>query len=596
MRHLQSVNKYFLRYKWHLVLGMVFITLSNVFGVLSPQVIRDAIDLVVSNLRTYQSFEGFAQQEGMKELIREGLLVFAITFIILAILKGLFMFLMRQTIIIMSRHVEYDQKNELYAHYQRLTPAFYKRNNTGDLMSRVAEDVGRVRMYVGPAVMYFLNLLVLFALVITTMIRVNPTLTLYVLLPLPVLSLSIYYVNNLIEKRSERIQRQLSTLTSVAQETYSGIRVIKSYAQEGPTSSFFEENCETYKERSLELARVDASFQPLMVLLIGLSTLITIFAGGVEVMKGTITAGNVAEFVIYVNMLTWPVTSLGWVASIVQRAAVSQRRIDEFLDTKPEVTGGPDTWEQAKGRIVFSNVSFTYPDTSVKALQGVNFTIEPGEKVAIVGRTGSGKSTIADLLVRMYDVNEGIILLDDQPIEDYSLKSLREHISYVPQDVFLFGDTVEKNIRFGLPVEEAADVSAYARYASIDKEIELFRNGYDTMVGERGVTLSGGQKQRVSIARAFAKEAPVIILDDCLSAVDAGTEKTILSNMDEFLRGRTSLVITHRISGLTGYDRIIVMDNHRIAETGTHSELMAAEGLYSELYNTATSMDELKDN
>jgi ATP-binding cassette subfamily B multidrug efflux pump len=596
MRHLQSVNKYFLRYKWHLVLGMVFITLSNVFGVLSPQVIRDAIDLVVSNLRTYQSFEGFAQQEGMKELIREGLLVFAITFIILAILKGLFMFLMRQTIIIMSRHVEYDQKNELYAHYQRLTPAFYKRNNTGDLMSRVAEDVGRVRMYVGPAVMYFLNLLVLFALVITTMIRVNPTLTLYVLLPLPVLSLSIYYVNNLIEKRSERIQRQLSTLTSVAQETYSGIRVIKSYAQEGPTSSFFEENCETYKERSLELARVDASFQPLMVLLIGLSTLITIFAGGVEVMKGTITAGNVAEFVIYVNMLTWPVTSLGWVASIVQRAAVSQRRIDEFLDTKPEVTGGPDTWEQAKGRIVFSNVSFTYPDTGVKALQGVNFTIEPGEKVAIVGRTGSGKSTIADLLVRMYDVNEGIILLDDQPIEDYSLKSLREHISYVPQDVFLFGDTVEKNIRFGLPVEEAADVSAYARYASIDKEIELFRNGYDTMVGERGVTLSGGQKQRVSIARAFAKEAPVIILDDCLSAVDAGTEKTILSNMDEFLRGRTSLVITHRISGLTGYDRIIVMDNHRIAETGTHSELMAAEGLYSELYNTATSMDELKDN
>ncbi len=596
MRHLRSVNKYFLRYKWHLVLGMVFITLSNVFGVLSPQVIRDAIDLVVSNLRTYQSFEGFAQQEGMKELIREGLLVFAITFIILAILKGLFMFLMRQTIIIMSRHVEYDQKNELYAHYQRLTPAFYKRNNTGDLMSRVAEDVGRVRMYVGPAVMYFLNLLVLFALVITTMIRVNPTLTLYVLLPLPVLSLSIYYVNNLIEKRSERIQRQLSTLTSVAQETYSGIRVIKSYAQEGPTSSFFEENCETYKERSLELARVDASFQPLMVLLIGLSTLITIFAGGVEVMKGTITAGNVAEFVIYVNMLTWPVTSLGWVASIVQRAAVSQRRIDEFLDTKPEVTGGPDTWEQAKGRIVFSNVSFTYPDTGVKALQGVNFTIEPGEKVAIVGRTGSGKSTIADLLVRMYDVNEGIILLDDQPIEDYSLKSLREHISYVPQDVFLFGDTVEKNIRFGLPVEEAADVSAYARYASIDKEIELFRNGYDTMVGERGVTLSGGQKQRVSIARAFAKEAPVIILDDCLSAVDAGTEKTILSNMDEFLRGRTSLVITHRISGLTGYDRIIVMDNHRIAETGTHSELMAAEGLYSELYNTATSMDELKDN
>ncbi len=574
-----------------MLLGILFITLSNVFGVLSPQVIRNAIDLVVRNLEAYNAADSTVPEAEMRETIRKGLVYFAITFLALAILKGLVVFLMRQTIIIMSRHIEYDQKNELYAHYQELTPAFYKRNNTGDLMSRVAEDVGRVRQYVGPAVMYFLNLLVLFILVIGSMLKVNVTLTLYVLLPLPVLSLSIYYVNNLIEKRSERIQRQLSHLTSTAQETFSGIRVIKAYAQERATESHFEAACEEYKQRSLDLARVDALFQPLMVLLIGLSTLLTIFVGGWEVMKGQLSAGNVAEFVIYVNMLTWPVASLGWVASIIQRAAVSQRRINEFLQTAPEIRDGAKDAPGFRGKISMDAVSFTYPDTGVQALKNVSFTIEPGEKVALIGRTGAGKSTIAELLLRFYDPDSGTISMDDVPIQEYRLRSLRQQISYVPQDVFLFGDTVCNNIAFGLSGKAAADAESYARMAHIHNEIHDFPRQYETLVGERGVTLSGGQKQRISIARAFIKEAPVILLDDSLSAVDADTEQQILGQMRQYLKDRTALIITHRIGGLMHYDKILVMDNHTIAESGTHEELLLKGGIYAELLETAAKDD-----
>jgi ATP-binding cassette subfamily B multidrug efflux pump len=583
MRHLQSVNKFFLRYKWHFLLGILFVTLSNVFAVLSPQVIREAIDMVVDNLEAFQAASGDQEKEAVTEIIRRGLISFVFTFLLLAVLRGLFMFLMRQTIIIMSRHIEYDQKNELYAHYQRLTPSFYKRNNTGDLMSRVAEDVGRVRQYVGPALMYFLNLLVLFILVIWAMIEVNPTLTVYVLLPLPVLSLSIYYVNNMIEKRSERIQQQLSTLTSTAQETYSGIRVIKAYAQEAESERFFDEQCEEYKTRSLGLAKVDSLFQPLMVLLIGLSTLLTVFVGGWEVMKGNLTPGNVAEFVIYVNMLTWPVTSLGWVASIIQRAAVSQRRINEFLDVRPDIETPFVTHAVLRGEVEFRNVTFTYPDTGITALDNVSFHIQPGEKVAIIGRTGSGKTTIADLLVRLYDPQQGSILLDGKPLSTYSLDNLRSAISYVPQDVFLFGDTIQNNIQFGLPNGADKDVERYARYASIDEEIRTFREGYQTIVGERGVTLSGGQKQRISIARAFIKDAPLMILDDCLSAVDATTEKKILGNMHQYLENKTALIITHRISGLSLYDRILVIDRHKLVESGTHEELLSLGGVYADI-------------
>ncbi|MBC8172879.1 MAG: ABC transporter ATP-binding protein [Chitinophagales bacterium] len=586
MRHLKTLNKYFIKYKWHLLWGALFVALTNIFAVISPQVIRNAIDLVVENVNEYQSSEEIADQNAIKKILDKSLWIFAGIYLSFAFLRGLFMFLMRQTIIIMSRHIEYDQKNELYDHYQKLTPAFYKRNNTGDLMSRVAEDVGRVRQYVGPAVMYFVNLVVLFVLVIWAMIDVNPKLTMYVLLPLPVLSVSIYYVNNIIEKKSEQIQAQLSTLTSIAQETFSGIRVIKAYAQEKNAEYYFEENCEEYKHRSLGLAKVDALFQPLMVLLIGLSTLITIFVGGIEVMHGNITAGNVAEFVIYVNMLTWPVTSLGWVASIIQRAAASQKRINEFLLTKPDIESADSGKHPIQGDIEFKNVSFVYPDTGVEALKNISFHIRAGEKVAIIGRTGAGKTTIADLLVRMYDVTGGEIYVDGKNLKEYNLEDLRSQVSYVPQDVFLFGDTVKNNIAFSDPHSSAEKVKQFAQFASVDEEIEAFKNKYETVIGERGVTLSGGQKQRISIARAFLKNAPIIILDDCLSAVDAHTEKVVLNNMRSYLLSKTAIIITHRVFTLLSFDKILVLDNHTIAEMGTHRELLDKKGIYFDIFET----------
>lgn len=593
MYDLKAVNKYFWKYKWMLLLGILFVILTNVFAVYSPQIIRDALDHVTESLKQYDSLSDFSEQQGLKKMIDQGLLIFAITYLAAALLRGLFLFLMRQTIIVMSRHIEYDQKNELYAHYQKLTPAFYKRNNTGDLMSRVAEDVGRVRQYIGPALMYSINLVVLFILVIGSMLRVSPHLTFYVLLPLPVLSLSIYFVNRIIEKRSERIQVQLSHLTSLAQETFSGIRVIKAYTQERNTETQFSDACEEYKDRSLKLAKMDAFIQPLMILLIGLSTLITIFIGGLEVMKGNLTTGNVAEFIIYVNMLTWPVTSLGWVASIIQRAAVSQKRINEFLETKPEIISSGNIASEIKGNIIFDHVSFSYPDTGIQALNKINFEIKAGEKIAIIGRTGSGKTTTADLLLRLYDADSGAILFDGIPIKDYNLESLRKQISYVPQELFLFGDSVKNNISFGKPDISFEQIKQYAAFASIDKEIEQFKEGYDTVVGERGVTLSGGQKQRISIARAFIKNTPIIILDDCLSAVDANTEKIVLQNMQEYLLNKTTLIITHRIFALMNFDKIIVLDEHRIAETGSHDELLKKRGLYYDIY-MAQQMEDAK--
>lgn len=496
------------------------------------------------------------------------------------------MFFMRQTIIVMSRKIEYDQKNDLFRHYEQLTPAFFKKNNTGDLMSRVAEDVGRVRQYVGPALMYFMNLVFNFLFGIWMMLSINPTLTLYVLLPLPVLSLSIYYVNSIINKRSEAIQTQLSHLTSVAQESFSGIRVIQAYAREKTTALYFEKECDEYKQLSLGLARVDALFQPLMVLLIGLSVLLTIFVGGWQVMEGKLSTGDLAEFLFYVNMMTWPVTSLGWVVSIIQRAAASQKRIDEFLNTQPDVAATGFPHHTLKGAIVFDDVHFTYPDTGVKALQGVSFSILPGEKIAIVGKTGSGKTTIADLMYRLYDVSSGQIRIDGIPIDAFNLVDLRKGISAVPQDVFLFSDSIKNNIAFGNGKTELATVQQYAAYASIHDEITQFREGYDTLVGERGVTLSGGQKQRISIARAFLKDAPVIILDDCLSAVDTNTEKRIMSNMRDYLDNKTAIFITHRIFSLISFDKIIVLDNHTVAEFGTHDELMEKRGLYYQMFES----------
>lgn len=582
MRALKSVNKYLWRYRWLLLTGILFVGLANVFQVYAPRYIGEMIDLVTVN------FDAVVKQNDTKlaDEVYRGVLISGLLFLGFTILRGIFMFFMRQTIIVMSRNIEYDQKNDLFRHYEQLTPAFFKKNNTGDLMSRVAEDVGRVRQYVGPALMYFMNLVFNFLFGIWMMLSINPTLTLYVLLPLPVLSLSIYYVNSIINKRSEAIQAQLSHLTSVAQESFSGIRVIQAYAREKTTALYFEKECDEYKQLSLGLARVDALFQPLMVLLIGLSVLLTIFVGGWQVMEGKLSTGDLAEFLFYVNMMTWPVTSLGWVVSIIQRAAASQKRIDEFLNTQPDVAASGLPKHTLKGAIVFEDVHFTYPDTGVKALQGVSFSILPGEKIAIVGKTGSGKTTIADLMYRLYDVSSGQIRIDGIPIEAFNLVDLRKGISAVPQDVFLFSDSIKNNIAFGNGKTDVSTIQQYAAYASIHDEISHFRDGYDTLVGERGVTLSGGQKQRISIARAFLKDAPVIILDDCLSAVDTNTEKRIMSNMRDYLDNKTAIFITHRIFSLINFDKIIVLDNHTVAEFGTHDELMDKRGLYYQMFES----------
>ncbi len=579
MRQLRSLDKYFLQYKWLFLTGTLLVALSNVFQVFAPHYIGDMIDLVRDADKKMPEGEE-------KDTLFRGLLYFAALFVGFTLLRGICMFFMRQTIIVMSRHIEYDQKNALFAQYERLTPAFFKKNNTGDLMSRVAEDVGRVRQYVGPAVMYFLNLVFNFILVIWMMLHISPTLTLYVLLPLPVLSFSIYYVNSIINRRSEMIQTQLSALTSIAQESFSGIRVIQAYAQETQTVEYFDEECEKYKQYSLGLARVDAMFQPLMVLLIGMSVLLTIFVGGWQVIEGNVTPGDLAEFLFYVNMLTWPVTSLGWVVSIIQRAGASQKRIDAFLEIEPDIASSGKPVAHVRGAINFENVSFTYPDTGVEALRKVSFSVRQGEKVAIIGRTGSGKTTIADLLMRLYDAGSGSVKIDGKPVSAYNLNDLRAGIAYVPQDVFLFSDTIKENIAFGQQNIDEEKVRQYAKFASVDGEIESFRDGYDTVVGERGVTLSGGQKQRITIARAFLKDAPIIILDDCLSAVDAHTEKMIMGNMRDYLQNRTAIIITHRIFSLLEFDKIIVLDDHAIAETGTHKELLALKGIYYHLYES----------
>jgi ATP-binding cassette, subfamily B, multidrug efflux pump len=586
LKELAYLNRYFLRYRYHLLGGLFFVAASNVFAVLSPQVVRHAVNLVSENRLWYEQLEGTAAQALMRERFLIVLLLFGGVYLALALVRGAFMFLMRQTLIIMSRLIEYDLKNALYAHYQRMDQGFYRRNNTGDLMSRVAEDVGRVRMYAGPALMYAMNLVVLFVLVIYTMLRINPQLTLYVLLPLPILSVSIYYVNNIINRRSEAIQAQLSELTSRAQEVFSGIRVVKAYAQEDPMARHFEKECVEYRQRSLSLARVDSIFQPLMMVLIGLSTIITIYIGGVQVIAGVITPGNVAEFVIYVNMLTWPVASLGWVASIIQRAAASQKRINEFLATEPALPDQGSTLPDFGADIEFDRVSFTYPDTGIQALRDVSFRLPAGRRFAVFGRTGSGKSTLAELLVRMYDPDSGSIRIGGVDLRDIPLGELRRHIGYVPQDAFLFSESVAYNIQFGDSREDhrAERALELARYASIDEEIAAFPKAYDTRIGERGVTLSGGQKQRISIARAFARNAPVLILDDCLSAVDAGTEKRILDNLGAYLQNRTALIITHRVFSLPGLDRVLVLDDGSLAEQGTHEELLEARGLYAALY------------
>jgi ATP-binding cassette, subfamily B, multidrug efflux pump len=609
MKQLHPLNKYFWKYRWRFLLGILFIVLSNYFRILAPQITAFVIDQVeveliqandpgLFNKKTEHIEEKRARYDiAVKQLVNtvaspkvpfsKKVVVCGITLLILALLGGFFMFLMRQTIIVMSRHIEFDQKNEIYKHYQQLDSHFYKRNSTGDLMNRITEDVSRVRMYTGPALMYFINLAATIGFSVFFMVRENPLLTLYVLLPLPILAITIYYVNNIINKRSERIQQLLSDLTTTAQESYAGIRVIKSFVQEKAMMGFFNKNSELYKQNSIGLAKVEAIYFPAVALLIGLSTLLTIMMGGLYAYQGNgkVTFGTITEFVMYINMLTFPVSAIGWTASMIQRAAASQKRLNEFLDTEPEIQSMEAAQKPVlQGNIDFNKVNFTYADTGIHAIRDFSLQIKQGDKVAVIGRTGSGKSTLAQLLLRTYDPNNGGITLDGIPLKEIELGALREQISYVPQDVFLFSDTVANNIKFGVKDKDQGDVEIAARSASVDKEINGFSEGYKTMIGERGVTLSGGQKQRISIARALIKDPQIVVFDDCLSAVDATTEKEIIENLYSFLQHKTAIIITHRIFSLFSFDTIVVLEDGKIVEQGRHQDLLELNGYYSHLY------------
>ncbi len=585
MKELKSINKYLWRYKYRLLLGVLFITLSNWFGVFPAQVIRLAFDLVKEQVSIYQSLEGFSRQSSYYQVFISIVLFFGCIVFLVAVIKGIFMFFMRQTIIVMSRLVEYDMKNEIYEHYQILNLSFYRKNNTGDLMNRVSEDVSRVRMYIGPAIMYTLNLIVLFILVISTMISVNAKLTFYAVLPLPLLFVAIYFVQNLINQKSEEIQEQLSTLSNTIQESFSGIRVIKSFVREAEIQKGFHKDAETYKEKSMALVNVQAVFFPTVLALVGISTILTVYIGGQEVINGSITAGNIAEFIVYVNMLTWPVTSVGWVTSLVQRAAASQKRINEFLETTPEIKNeSVAISKDLKGKISFKNVSFTYPDTGIKAIKNMSFEVMPNETLAIIGKTGSGKSTLANLLFRMYDVDAGEIKLDDQNIKTLNLYNFRKQIALVPQEVFLFSDSIKNNIAFGKDEKDFDEIVKVAKQAAIYDNIMQFNEGFETKVGERGITLSGGQKQRVSIARAIIMNPKIMVFDDALSAVDTKTEELILSSLNEIMKNRTSIIISHRVSTIRNANKILFLDGGEIIESGNHEELMKLNGAYAELY------------
>ena len=585
MKDLAYLNKFFYKYRWRLIPGVLFVIISNIFSVLTAPVIRIALDMVTENISVYQLFSGFDRQSMIYELFGLSLFLFGLLVLMLSLLRGLFLFFMRQTIILMSRHIEYDLKNEIYSHYQKLSLAFYRRHNTGDLMNRVTEDVTRVRMYLGPGIMYTINTVVLFIMVIYAMLTVNIRLAIFSVLPLPILAVIIYYVNNIINFRSEKkYNKRLSALSSFVQENFSGIRIIKSYVREDHVRKSFAAESENYKTHSMELVKVQSMFYPIMLLLVGLSNVITIYVGGIEVMKGNISSGNIAEFIVYLNQLTFPVIALGWVTSLIQRAAASQKRINEFLHQEPEIISPDVAKKTINGHIEFNNVCFTYPDTGIEALKNISFMANPGEMVAIIGRTGSGKSTIANLIMRMYDCTGGQILIDGQPVTRLNLEGYRSQIGFVPQEVFLFSDTIANNIAFSADSLDMPGVEQAAKDAAVYSNIMELEKGFETLIGERGITLSGGQKQRVSIARAIVKQPQILIFDDCLSAVDTRTEEEILNNLGRNMQGKTSIIISHRISTIKNADKILVMDKGEIIEHGNHSWLMELKGTYFELY------------
>lgn len=584
MKALKHLNKYFYKYRFRLIIGVIITIVAKIFALFTPRLVGSSINIVSDRLNGKITQEFFKSE----------LLTYILMLVGAAVIAGLFTFLMRQTIINVSRYIEYDLKNEIYQHYQVLSLNFYKSNRTGDLMNRISEDVGKVRMYVGPALMYTINTITLFVVALIYMVSTAPKLTLYTLLPLPILSVSIYKLSRLINKRSTIVQESLSTLSTYTQETFSGISVIKSYGIETRINNEFEGLSVENRQKQINLTKVQALFFPLMILLIGISNLIVIYVGGMQYMNGEIeNIGTIAEFIIYVNMLTWPVATVGWVTSLVQQAEASQERINEFLKTEPEIKNHTATETPIKGDIEFKNVSFTYPDTNIEALKNVSFKINSGETLAILGKTGSGKSTILDLVGRLYDINHGNILIDNEKITDLNLNNLRESIGYVPQDAFLFSDTIKNNIKFGKEDATEEDVIEAAKNARVHKNIVGFKKGYDTILGERGITLSGGQKQRVSIARAIIKKPDILLFDDCLSAVDTETEEKILKNLNKLTKDKTTVIVSHRVSSAKNADTIIVLEDGRVIQTGNHNTLVNTEGYYKELYNKQLSEKEL---
>ncbi|SDW76912.1 ATP-binding cassette, subfamily B [Lutibacter oricola] len=576
MKALKYLNKYFSKYKYRLILGIIITVCSKILALQVPQIIRNSVNTAEDYSKGLITDIAVVKAD----LLNNILLIVGV-----ALLSGFFTFLMRQTIIVMSRLIEFDLKNEIYAQYQRLSLNFYKKNQTGDLMNRISEDVSKVRMYFGPAIMYTMNMLVLFVVAIIKMYSIDPKLTTYTLLPLPVLSVSIYILSRIINKRSTIVQQYLSKLTANAQETFSGISILKSYGIENKAIAEFEDLTNTTKEKNIDLFKAQALFFPLMILLIGISNVMVVYIGGLRYIEGSISLGVIAEFIMYVNMLTWPVAVVGWVTSIIQQAEASQKRINEFLKHEPEIKNNQLKPSTINGKIEFKNVTFTYDDTDITALDNVSFTIKRGETLAILGNTGSGKSTIINLIARLYDVSNGSINIDNKNIEQLNLDNLRQSIGFVPQEAFLFSDTIKNNIKFG--DENASDkkIEQAAKDAYIHHNIIDFNEGYDTYVGERGVTLSGGQKQRISIARAIIKNPQILIFDDCLSAVDTETEEIILNNLYKISKNKTSVIVSHRISSVKNADKIIVLNKGKIIQQGSHTELVAIDGYYKELFD-----------
>ena len=579
MKALLHLNKYFWNYRYRLILGLIFIFISNIFGLYPPIYIGEVFNIISDALN-----EKSYSDNQVQSLIKNQLTFYVFLVLAFAMCKGLFMFFMRQTIIVMSRMIEYDLKNEIYDHYQKLSLSFYKRNKTGDLMNRISEDVSRVRMFLGPAILYSTNLIISIALIIPKMVSISPKLTLYALSPLPILVIAIYIVSSIMNIKSEIVQKQLSKLSSISQETFSGIRIIKSYTQEDSVQNQFMDAAQDYKQKNLDLVRVNALFYPLMILLIGLSTLFTIYIGGLEAIAGKIQVGDIATYVIYVNMLTWPVASLGWVTSIVQRSAASQKRINEFLQEEPEIKNPISESRNIFGEIKFDNVSFTYKETGIQAIKNISFTIKEGETLGIIGSIGSGKSTLAELLCRISDVNSGTISIGGENIKNVNLYDLRSAIGYVPQESFLFSDSVYNNIAFGKQECTEDEVIYAAKKAGIYNNIKQFKNQFKTIIGERGVTLSGGQKQRLSIARALIRKPKIMLLDDCLSAVDTKTEELILNNIKEQSQNNTCIIISHRISSIKHANQIILLKEGEIIEQGDHNTLVKNNSEYNKIF------------